>query len=119
MKNFKRQRILNYNINPINIQILIETIIEWLKVKKKTYICISAVHGAVESLNNKIYRNAHDRSGLSIADGRPIYWALKIFGYKKIDHMPGHYVTDILCSVAEKKKFKIFFNSTFSRGLRT
>ena len=42
MKNFKRQRILNYNINPINTQILIETIIEWVKVKKKNlYLYIS------------------------------------------------------------------------------
>jgi N-acetylglucosaminyldiphosphoundecaprenol N-acetyl-beta-D-mannosaminyltransferase len=119
MKNLKKQRILNYNINPINTEILIETIIEWVKIKKKTYICISAVHGAVESINNNIYKIAHDKSGLSLADGRPIYWALKIFGYKKIDHMPGYYVTNILCRLAEKKKFKIgIYGSTSKTQLK-
>ena len=53
MKSFKRQKILNYNINPINTQTLKETIIDWTKNKKKNYICISAVHGAVESVENR------------------------------------------------------------------
>ena len=115
MKSFRRQKILNYNINPINTQTLKETIINWTKNKKKNYICISAVHGAVESVESRKYKIAHDKSGLSLADGRPIYWALKIFGYKNIDHLPGYYVTNILCSIAEKKNFKIgIYGSTLS-----
>ena len=115
MKNFKRQRILNYNINPINTQILIETVIEWVKIKKKTYICISPVHGAVESITNKIYKIAHDKSGLSLADGRPIYWALKIFGHKDIDHLPGYYVTNVLCALSNKQNFRIgIYGSTLN-----
>jgi len=115
MKSFKRQEILNYNINPINTQILIETIIKWVKIKKKSYICISAVHGAVESVENKKYKVAHDKSGLSLADGRPIYWALKIFGHKNIDHLPGYYVTNILCALSNKQNFRIgIYGSTLN-----
>jgi len=114
-KKFVRQKILNYHINPINTQTLKEVIIDWIKNKKKSYICISAVHGAVESIENKKYKAAHDKSGLSLADGRPIYWALKIFGHKNIDHLPGYYVTNILCSIAKKQNFKIgIYGSTSS-----
>ena len=115
MKSFKRQEILNYNNNPINTQILIETIIKWVKIKKKSYICISAVHGAVERVENKKYKVAHDKSGLSLADGRPIYWALKIFGHKNIDHLPGYYVTNILCALSNKQNFRIgIYGSTLN-----
>ena len=55
-KKYVRQKILNYYINPINTQTLKEVIIDWIKNKKKSYICISAVHGAVESVENKKYK---------------------------------------------------------------
>ena len=50
---------------------------------------MSAVHGAVESFYNKKYQLAHDNASVAVPDGRPIYWVLKLFGYKT-DHLPGY-----------------------------
>lgn len=106
----KRVKILKYFINPIKKNVLLKKIINWCKNKKlksSKYICVSSVHGASESVFNKKYRKSHNNCDLALADGRPIYWALKLLGSKNIDHLPGYLVTNSICNLAEKNQFKI------------
>ena len=106
----KKVKILKYYINPITLNILINKIINWCSKnnsKKSKYICVSSVHGASESIYNNKYKIAHNNSNLALADGRPIYWALKLLGNKKVDHLPGYLITDKICKLASEKKFTI------------
>ena len=108
----KRVKILKYFINPIKKNVLLKKIINWCKNKKlksSKYICVSSVHGASESVFNKKYRKSHNNCDLALADGRPIYWALKLFDYKEATHLPGYEVTKILCNFAAKEKLNVGF----------
>jgi N-acetylglucosaminyldiphosphoundecaprenol N-acetyl-beta-D-mannosaminyltransferase len=103
----KKIKILNYLISAINNKKLIEIINYYCSSQKKNYICVSAVHGAVESLYNIKYKIAHNNAVIAVPDGRPIYWALKLLGNPKVDHLPGYFVTNEICKLANKKKYKI------------
>ena len=103
----KKIKILNYKISIITLKLFNDKLYQFLKFKKKIYICISAVHGAVESLYNNKYKIAHDKAEIAVPDGRPIYWALKLLGNSKVDHLPGYIVTNEVCKLANKKKYKI------------
>ena len=104
----KKAKIIEYYISIVTIKkFLIELEKNLNKRKKNSYICVSAVHGAVESIYNKKYKNAHNNSLISVPDGRPIYWALKLLGYLNVDHLPGYYVTNEICKLANKKRYKI------------
>ena len=106
----KRVKILEYFINPIKINFLLKKITNWCENKKSkssSYICVSSVHGASESVFNKEYRKSHNNCDLALADGRPIYWALKLFGFKDVDHLPGYLVTNSICKLAAKNKLKV------------
>ena len=104
----KKAKILEYYISIVTIKkFLLELEKNLNKKKKYSYICVSAVHGAVESIYNQKYKNAHNNSLISVPDGRPIYWALKLLGYFNVDHLPGYYVTNEICKLANKKKYKI------------
>ena len=103
----KKIKILNYKISIITLQLFNDKLNQFLKYKKKSYICVSAVHGAVESLYNNKYKISHDKADIAVPDGRPIYWALKLLGHTHVDHLPGYFVTNEICKLANKKKYKI------------
>ena len=105
---------VNHLINPITILGLLKLIIKW-KTNKNTshFICVSSVHSCMESYFNKDFKRVNNSADLAIADGRPIYWALKLLGNKKSQHLPGYYVTDEICKIAVKQELKIgFYGST-------
>jgi len=100
-------KIINYLITPIKKKILIRIIEDFIKTKKKAFICVSAVHGSIESLFNRKYKISHDKADIAVPDGRPIYWALKLLGHSNVDHLPGYFITNEVCKLVNKKKYKI------------
>ena len=112
-KQSKKIKIINYLINDISISDLLNFILKSKNNKKSKFICISNVHSCIESFRNRKFKIAHNSSDLAIADGRPIFWALKLLGSKNAKHLPGYYVTEKLCQLANKKKLNIgFYGST-------
>jgi N-acetylglucosaminyldiphosphoundecaprenol N-acetyl-beta-D-mannosaminyltransferase len=104
----KKVKILKYNISIVTIKKFFKCIEKILKKKNRnSYICVSAVHGAVESIYNKRYRKAHNNSIIAVPDGRPIYWALKLLGNLNVDHLPGYFVTNEICKLVNNKNYKI------------
>ena len=109
----KKVQIISYLINPINIKLFLKTIIQWNKRKKFNYVCISNVHSCILSFWDKKFKNAHNSAGLALADGRPIYWALKLLGHNYAEHLPGYFVTKKIIKLSNKEKLNIgFYGST-------
>jgi len=111
-------RIINYLINNISLSNLLNRIQNWKKDKKAHYICISNVHSCIESFKDKRFKQAHNSADLALPDGRPIYWALKLLGSKNAEHLPGYYVTDKICELANKNKIKIGFYGSTNENLK-
>jgi len=104
----KKVKIINFLINPITMNQLINKIKLWRNFKNKShYICISSVHGCIESYFDKNFKKAHNAADIAVPDGRPIYWALRILGSNKAQHLPGYLVTKKICELANERNFKI------------
>jgi len=103
----KKIKILDYYITPVNIEEVLKFINYRIKNKLFGYICVSAVHGAVESIYNPKFRIAHKKAILSVADGRPIYFALKLFKQTNIEHLPGYHLTKMICDYASNKNLSL------------
>ena len=116
IKKLRKIRIIDYLITPIGISNLLNfilTIKKSKKIKKSNIICISNVHSCIESYKNIHFRIAHNSADIAVADGRPIFWALKLLGQKKSEHLPGYYVTEKICELAHKENINIgFYGST-------
>ena len=105
----KKIKIINYKINSIKIDLLLKKVLHWSKQNRSHYICVSNVHSCIESYSNQKFKKAHNSASLAVADGRPIFWALKLLGQKEVDHLPGYYLTEKLCELSSKKKLKVGF----------
>ena len=105
----KKIKIINYKINSIKINSVLKKILYWSKKNKSHYICVSNVHSCIESYFDKKFKKAHNSASLAVADGRPIFWALKLLGQKEVDHLPGYYLTEKICELSSKKNLKVGF----------
>lgn len=114
----KKVQIISYLINPIDIKLFLKTILKWNKSKKFNYVCISNVHSCVLSFWNKKFKNVHNSAGLALADGRPIFWALKLLGCSSAEHLPGYYITEKICDLSNKKKLNIGFYGSTNENLK-
>jgi N-acetylglucosaminyldiphosphoundecaprenol N-acetyl-beta-D-mannosaminyltransferase len=85
----------------------ISTIEKLAKNKKGGYVCVSNVHMCMETFDSSEFKSILDNSDLTIADGRPIYWAQKLLGEKKGEHIRGQDLTDEICRVSGHKHLNI------------
>ena len=109
----KKIQIINYLISPIKLNYLLKKLINWKKDKHSHYICVSNVHSCIESFLDKNFKKAHNSADLALADGRPIYWVLKLFGQTKAEHLPGYFITEKIFHLASNKNITIgFYGST-------
>ena len=109
MNNHKKQRIISFDVNIISITQFLKKIKEFILLKKGHYICVSNVHQCIEAYDNNEFAEVINNADLAIPDGRPIYWALKLFGHKETEHLPGYHVTKKLCKFAAENNLKIGF----------
>lgn len=65
----------------------------------RQYVCVTGVHGVMESQADPRLAEIHNRSGLTTPDGMPMVWAGKWAG---ASHMERVYGPDLMLSVCER-----------------
>ena len=113
----KKVKIINYFINSITLNELLINILKWRKKRISHYVCVSNVHSCIESFWNNKFKKAHNSADLAVADGRPIFWALKLLGSSDAQHLPGYYITKKIVLMANKQDIKIGFYGTTETNL--
>ena len=109
MKNLQKEKIINHDVNVINFDSLLKEVKKLSISNMGHYICITAVHSIIEAYNNKKFAKIVNSADLTLADGRPVFWALKLLNHKDIGHFPGYRVTRIICKYASENKLKVGF----------
>jgi len=84
-----RLGVLGVGISPVNMETTLRTISTWIRKDGKQYVCVTGVHGVMESQNDELLRSIHNHSGLTVPDGMPMVWAGKLFGFHGIERVYG------------------------------
>lgn len=108
-ENYQKVKVLNSYISSITFKNLCKEIYNWIKIKKKKYICVSAVHACVLAYKDKKFAKAFNGADIIVPDGRPLYWGLKFLGYKNSQHLRGEFLTRNIVKFAAKNNFNIGF----------
>lgn len=75
------------------------------------YVCFTNVHATVEGQRDREFRAITNASFLSMADGKPVYWAGRAKGARAIGHAPGpDFLLAALRRFPQRRHF--FFGST-------
>ena len=105
----ERADILGVGISPINMDDALATIAQWIEEGRSTYVCITGVHGVIESQADPYLRDIHKNAGLVTPDGMPLVWMARLFGFKRTRRVYGPDLMRALSSMSAQRGYRQFY----------
>jgi N-acetylglucosaminyldiphosphoundecaprenol N-acetyl-beta-D-mannosaminyltransferase len=104
-----RVDVLGVGVSAIDMDQAVAEIGRWVTEREQHYVCVTGVHGVMESQRDPDLRHIHNASGLTTPDGMPMVWAGHRAG---ATHMRRVYGPDLmleLCALAAERGWSSFF----------
>lgn len=84
-------------------------IVGWVERGERQYVCVTGVHGVMESQRDAALAAIHNASGLTTPDGMPMVWAGRHAGAKHMDRVYGPDLMLEVLAVAARRGWSSFF----------
>ncbi len=101
--------VLGVGVSAINMEMAVAEIGSWIEDGRREYVCVTGVHGVMESQEDPALKRIHNESGLTTPDGMPMVWA----GHKAgAAHMSRVYGPDLMLEISKvgvEKGWKHFY----------
>ena len=95
----KRTNVLGVGVSSLNMDEAVERLLEARDKGQTGYVCVTGVHGIIESQRDSELRKIHNSSFLTVPDGMPTVWMGREQGFV---HMGRVYGPDLMLAVCEK-----------------
>lgn len=102
-----KSEILAMQVDVTSFDSAVNDILLFTDAKKASYVCIANVHMCMEVYDCEQFRKIVNSANLVLADGRPIYWAQKLLGYKQAKQIRGQDLMTELCHHSELLNLRI------------
>lgn len=84
-----RENILGVGVSVVNMDGAVEAIHGWIDRNERRYVCVTGVHGIMESQRSAELRRIHNEAGMVTPDGMPLAWLLRLAGHLDVDRVCG------------------------------
>ncbi len=97
----ERVNVLGVGISPLTPAHAVATIGGWIARGEREYVCVSGIHGVMESQRDELLRAIHNGAGMVTPDGMPLVWISRWRGF---DHVERVYGPDLLLACCERSE---------------
>ncbi len=104
-----RVDVLGVNVSAIDMAVAVEAIENWVATRDPQYICVTGVHGVMESQRDESLRDIHNRAGLVTPDGMPLVWITQLRGWRNVRRVYGPELMLACCRRAQTTGWRHFF----------
>lgn len=94
-----RVNILGVGISALNLTQAVNIIDAWIETGERHYVCVTGVHGVMESQRDEQLRQIHNRAGMVTPDGMPLVWLSCSKGYRNVSRVYG---PDLMLAVCKR-----------------
>jgi N-acetylglucosaminyldiphosphoundecaprenol N-acetyl-beta-D-mannosaminyltransferase len=101
--------VLGVGVSAIDMDQAVEEIGRWIEEREQRYVCVTGVHGVMESQHDPELLRIHNRSGLTTPDGMPMVWAGRRAGASHMRRVYGPDLMLALCAVAAERGWSSYF----------
>ena len=113
-----KKQLFSVNYSVTNYSEASDIIIEKAILRKSFGVTALAVHGLMESVKNKPFRNLVNKLDMIVPDGQPVKWALNSFHKVKLkDRVAGPILTDHVLAKANDRSLSIYLYGSTSDTL--
>jgi N-acetylglucosaminyldiphosphoundecaprenol N-acetyl-beta-D-mannosaminyltransferase len=99
VERFARVDVLGVGISAIDPADALGEVTRWIDDGIQHYVCVTGVHGVMESQGDAELLRIHNESGLTTPDGMPMVWAARHAGAKNTQRVYG---PDLMLAVCER-----------------
>ena len=104
-----RINVLGVGISAVNMELAVETIRQAVARREKGYVCVTGVHGVMESQTDPALKEIHNRALMCTPDGMPMVWLSKLAGHGRVTRVYGPDLMLELCRVSAARGYRHFF----------
>lgn len=104
-----RTDLLGVGISAIDPAMALDEITRWVDEGLRSYVCVTGVHGVMESQDDPELRRIHNESGLTTPDGMPMVWASHWAGNEQVSRVYGPDLMLAVCERAAARGWRSFF----------
>lgn len=105
----QRVNVAGVGVSPTNIPEAVAAISGWIERGEKQYVCVTSVHGVVESQHDPALKAIHNHSGLTVPDGMPLVWLSRWAGHAEVDRVYGPELMLAVCARTAQAGYRHFF----------
>jgi N-acetylglucosaminyldiphosphoundecaprenol N-acetyl-beta-D-mannosaminyltransferase len=95
----ERVNVLGVGVSAVNMELALSTLTEWITQRQQHYVCVTGVHGVIESQRSEALRRIHNAAGMVTPDGMPLVWLSHLKGRPEVDRVYG---PDLMLAVCER-----------------
>jgi N-acetylglucosaminyldiphosphoundecaprenol N-acetyl-beta-D-mannosaminyltransferase len=104
-----RVDVLGVGVSAINMDDALEVIDEWITSGDRQYVCVTGVHGVMESQRDESLRQIHNDAGLVTPDGMPLVWISRWRGFRNTTRVYGPDLMLAVCQRSLATGYRHFF----------
>jgi N-acetylglucosaminyldiphosphoundecaprenol N-acetyl-beta-D-mannosaminyltransferase len=104
-----RVDILGVGVNPINLDDAVATIERWISNGSRNYVCVTGVHGVMESRRDQRLRRIQNEAGMVTPDGMPLVWFSRFCRNGRMDRVYGPDLMRKMTAVSCRRGYKQFY----------
>jgi N-acetylglucosaminyldiphosphoundecaprenol N-acetyl-beta-D-mannosaminyltransferase len=107
----RRTDVLGVGISAIDIPMAVARIRHWITTGERTYVCVTGVHGVMESQRDPGLKAIHNAAGMVTPDGMPMVWLSRLGGHSHVSRVYGPDLMLAVCeaSLRAKHRWRHFF----------
>ena len=91
--------VLGVRVNVLDMDRTLDILDRWITEGLRRYVCVTGVHGVMESRRDERLRQIHNAAGLVTPDGMPLVWWARSQGWR---HARRVYGPDLLLACCER-----------------
>jgi N-acetylglucosaminyldiphosphoundecaprenol N-acetyl-beta-D-mannosaminyltransferase len=105
----QRANVLGVGVSPVSRAQAIAVIDGWIGAGDRQYVCVSGVHGVMESQRDPTLRAIHNGAGMVVPDGMPLVWLSRLRGFPQVERVYGPDLLLSCCRRSLETKSRHFF----------
>ena len=101
--------VLGVRVNAATMEGVVRLIESWIAQQLPRYVCVSGMHGVMESQRDERLRRIHNSAGLVTTDGMSLVWLCKLKGNQPVERVYGPDLMLELCGRSAHRGYRHFF----------
>ena len=103
-----RVDVLGVGISTVSLAGALDTIAGWIRRRERHYVCVTGVHGVMESQRDPELADVHNASGLTVPDGMPMVWCCHRAGAPWVTRVYGPDLMRDVCAAGADAGWRMF-----------